>query len=162
MKKIKELWFNNRVLFVLATIVIVCFIIMGVVVIKYFVGFNTSVYGDRLEDIADLPLKEEDKKVIEDKLKEQESVKEVNVHTAGKIIYIRIVFENVSLERAKEIAATTLEVINDEYKKHYDLHYTLVEESTETNAGFTIMGAKNISNESTIIWNNNTPVTEGE
>ena len=162
MKKVKELWMNNRVMFVLATIVLVCFLIIGVVVIKYFIGFNTSEYGDRLEDIQNIPLKDEDKLAIENKLKEQEIVKEVNVHTQGKIIYIRIVFENSSLEKAKEVAATSLEVINDEYKKHYDLHYTLVQESTDTVAGFTIMGAKNISNESTIIWNNNAAISEGE
>ena len=70
MKKIKNLWMNNRVLFVLTTIVLVCFLVMGVVVIKYFVGVSTSEYGDRLEDIENLPLKDEDKQAIENKLKE--------------------------------------------------------------------------------------------
>ena len=112
MKKVKELWMNNRVMFVLATIVLVCFLIIGVVVIKYFIGFNTSEYGDRLEDIQNIPLKDEDKLAIENKLKEQEIVKEVNVHTQGKIIYVRIVFENSSLEKAKEVVATSLTVIN--------------------------------------------------
>ena len=162
MKKIKNLWMNNRVLFVLTTIVLVCFLVMGVVVIKYFVGVSTSEYGDRLEDIESLPLKDEDRTAIENKVKENENVTEVSVHTQGKIIYIRIVFTNTSLDRAKEIAATTLEVINDEYKAHYDIHYTLVQEATDTVEGYTIMGAKNIRNSSTIIWNNNTPVTKEE
>ena len=159
MKKIKNLWMNNRVLFVLTTIVLVCFLVMGVVVIKYFVGVSTSEYGDRLEDIENLPLKDEDKQAIENKLKENENVQEVTVHTQGKIIYIRIVFTNTSLDRAKEIAATTLEVINDEYKSHYDIHYTLVQEATDTAEGYTIMGSRNIRSTSSIIWNNNTPIT---
>ena len=163
MKKIKSLWQNNRVLFVLVTIVIICFIAMGVVVVTYFIGFNTSVYGDRLDDIENLPLTDEARTAIDNKLKENESVTEVTVHTQGKIIYIRTVFTNTSLDRAKEIATTTLEVISDEYKQHYDIHYTLVQEDTESVAGFTLMGSKNISNStSTIIWNNNTPVSEGE
>lgn len=162
MKKIKNLWMNNRVLFVLTTIVLVCFIVMGVVVIKYFVGVNTSEYGDRLEDIENLPLKDEDKQAIENKLKENENVTEVSVHTQGKIIYIRVVFTNTSLDRAKEIAATTLEVINDEYKNHYDIHYTLVQEATDTAEGYTIMGSKNIRSTANIIWNNNTPITSEE
>ena len=162
MKKIKDLWNNNRVLVVLCTIVIICFLIMGVVVIKYFIGFNSSEYGDRLEDIEGLPLKDEDRIAIENKAKENENVTEVSVHSQGKIIYVRIVFTNTSLDRAKEIPATTLEVINDEYKAHYDIHYTLVQEATDTVEGYTIMGAKNIRNNSTIIWNNNTPVTKEE
>ena len=79
-----------------------------------------------------------------------------------KIIYIRIVFTNTSLDRAKEIAATTLEVINDEYKSHYDIHYTLVQEATDTAEGYTIMGSRNIRSTSSIIWNNNTPITSEE
>lgn len=163
MKKIKNLWMNNRVLFVLVSIIILCFIVMGVVVTTYFIGFNTSEYGDRLEDIENLPLKEEDKNSIINKLKENENVTDLTVHTQGKIIYIRIVFTNTSLDRAKEIAGTTLEVISEEYKEHYDIHYTLVQEDSEATSGFTIMGSKNINSVSeSIMWNNNTPVTEGE
>ena len=160
MKKIKNWWDSNRVLFVLCVIVIICFLIMGFVVVKYFVGLNTSAYGDRLDNIADLPFTEEAQNNIINKLKESETVTDVTVHSQGKIIYIRITFTNTSLDRAKEIAATALEVISDEYKQHYDIHFTLYEAATEENAGFTIMGAKNITNESNIIWNNNTPVTE--
>ena len=118
MKKIKNWWDSNRVLFVLCVIVIICFLIMGFVVVKYFVGLNTSAYGDRLDDIADLPFTEEAQNNIINKLKESETVTDVTVHSQGKIIYIRITFTNTSLDRAKEIAATALEVISDEYKQH--------------------------------------------
>lgn len=156
MKKIKTLWNNNRVLFVLSTVVIVCFIVMAIVGLNLFFGVNNSSYGDRLNDISGVSLNEETQNNIINKLKENEVVDSASVHTQGKIIYIRIVYKNVSLERAKEIAATSLEVISEEYQKLYDIHYTLIQDQTETSAGFTIMGSRNINGSSTIIWNNNT------
>lgn len=159
MKKIRELWSNNRVLLVLAGIILICCIIMIVVCYKFFFGASTSSYGDRLETIENLPLKEEDKEAIKNKLTENETVKNVEVYTSGKIIKIRIEFANVTIDRAKEIAGTTLEVIKEEYQKNYDLQYTIVSSKTENDTGFTLMGAKNI-NRSVIIWNNNTPIQE--
>lgn len=161
MKRLKNFWNNNRVLFVLTSIIIICFLIMLFVCVKYFFGVNSSNYGDRLESIQNLSLSDEDKSSIVTKLQENEAVIGVNVHTQGKIIYIRVVVENITLEKAKEIANTSLEVIAEEYQKNYDIHYTLVSEEKENVPGFIIMGAKNI-NRSMIIWNNNTPVTQEE
>ena len=90
MKKIKEIWTNNRVLLILATIVIACFIIIAIVGIKFFFKTNTSNYGDRLENIENIPVLEEDISLIKEKIKEQEVVTEVNIHQKGKIIYIRM------------------------------------------------------------------------
>ena len=49
MKYLKNAWKNNRVLFVLFVILIICFVIIMGVGIKYFVGNNKSSYGERLE-----------------------------------------------------------------------------------------------------------------
>ena len=104
MKKIKDFWNRNRVLIVLLLIVIICFCIMGVVVVKYFVGINTSVYGDRLEDIEDLPFKEEDQTSLINLIRENEIVDDVSVNVRGKIIYIRIVFnDKATLDAAKGV-----------------------------------------------------------
>ena len=108
MKKIKKIWNNNRVLCVLALIVIVCLGIIFGVLTSYFFGGNTSSYGDRLDDIENLPYKDEDKESLISALKENESVSDVTVKTKGKIIYIRIVFNSgTSLDSAKEIAELT-------------------------------------------------------
>lgn len=129
---------------------------------KYFFGGNTSSYGDRLEDIANLPYKEEDQQALMTSLKEDEGVEDVNVKTRGKIIYIRIFFkETTTLDHAKQIAEKSLEKINKEYQKKYDLEYTLVQEKTEKAEGYTLMGAKNINREK-LIWNNNTPITKNK
>lgn len=153
MKKIKELWDRNRVLFVLATIVLVCLILMSVVIVRYFVGNGTNNYGDRLESIEKIPLEEADKEAIISKFKENESVSDVSIHSQGKIIYIRATFKNVTADRAKEIASSTLEVISDKYLSNYDIHYTLISDATESATGFIVMGAKNIGEaQKQIIW----------
>ncbi len=155
MKKIKSLWDSNRVLFVLTTILILCFVIMAAVCFKYFFGSASSSYGDRLESIQDLPLEDSDKESIIAKFQESDSVNDVAIHTQGKIIYIRVTFQNVTAERAKEIANPTLEMIPEKYLENYDIHYTLVSEATETTTGFIVMGAKNIGeSQNQIIWSN--------
>ena len=162
MEKIKELWNRNRVLIVLVIIVLTCFCIMGVVMVKYFFGGNTSSYGDRLDDIKDMPFKEEDQQTLINTIKENDIVSDVSINVKGKIIYIRILFnEKASLDTAKAVAAKSVESISADYQSKYDLEYTLVQESTEAVAGFTIMGAKNI-NRTVLIWNNNTPVKDKE
>lgn len=162
MEKIKELWNRNRVLIVLVIIVLTCFCIMGVVMVKYFFGGNTSSYGDRLDDIKDMPFKEEDQQTLINAIKENDIVSDVSINVKGKIIYIRILFnEKASLDTAKAVAAKSVESISADYQSKYDLEYTLVQESTEAVAGFTIMGAKNI-NRTVLIWNNNTPVKDKE
>ena len=162
MKKIKDLWNRNRVLIVLVLIVIACFCIMGVVMVKYFFGGNTSSYGDRLDDIKDMPYKEEDKLALINTIKENDIVSDVSVNVKGKIIYIRILFnEKATLDTAKGVASKSVEAISADYQSKYDLEYTIVQEANETVAGFTLMGAKNI-NRTVLIWNNNTPIKDEE
>ena len=55
MKKLKKVWQENSVLFVLLFILIACLIAISVVVVTYFVGDSSSKYGDRLEGIEDYP-----------------------------------------------------------------------------------------------------------
>ena len=53
MKKLKKVWQENSVLFVLLFILVACLVAISVVVITYFVGDSSSKYGDRLEGIED-------------------------------------------------------------------------------------------------------------
>ena len=162
MKKIKDMWNRNRVLIILVIIVLVCFCIMGVVMVKYFFGVNTSSYGDRLDDIQELPFKEEDQTSLINLIKENDIVSDVTINVKGKIIYIRILFnEKATLDSAKGVANKSLEGINEEYQSKYDLEYTIVQEANENVGGFTLMGAKNI-NRGVLIWNNNTPIKDEE
>ena len=56
-------------------------------------------------------------------------------------------------------ALNTIELFSEKERKFYDLNYSLLQDATDSNAGFSIMGTKNV-NGTGLLWNNNTPVNE--
>lgn len=156
----KKFWKENRVLFVLITVLIVCFIAIISVTVSYFVGSHKSVYGDRLVDKVEI--KDEVKEEYLSKLKENELIKEADFRVSIRTIYIDIDFAAEStLVEAESIAASSIENLDEEILSYYDVNFILRKEKTEVDEGFTIMGAKN-SNGSGISWNNNTVIEEEE
>lgn len=162
MKKIKKLWVENRVLFVLFIIVFVCLAVILSVGFKYFFGATKSSYGDRLNSIQDIPITDEIKNNVLSKVSEDETILDANIDVKGKVVYIKLTFkEGISLDDAKNKALTTLSYFEEPYSTNYDFNYTIQEDTTETNAGFLLMGAKNMHG-SGLVWNNNTKVETNE
>ena len=158
MKKLKDLWDQNRVMVVLFAIIFVCAIIVIGVVITSFLGSSKSVYGERLEGIENVQITDEIQNHFIEKLKEDELLENVTIKSKGKIVYVTMNFkENVSLVEAESKALASLSLFEENYLNFYDFHYTLKQNATETNEGFLIMGAKN-ANGSGLVWNNNTEV----
>jgi len=156
MKKLKKAWANNRVIIVLGIIVIVCIIIILGVMISYFVGTGKSSYGDRLVEIEKMAVKNEDKNRYLEKIEENELVDTVNFSVSGGIIYIKIiVVEKASLVEAQSIATASLDQLDEEYLKIYDINFTIEQAKTETVDGFLVMGAKNV-NGTGLYWSNMT------
>lgn len=163
MKKLKKIWQENNVLFVLLFILIACLIAISVVVITYFVGDSSSKYGDRLEGIEDYPFDEDMQKDIIAQIKENEIVEDVTMRVSGKIIYITITFvPATTLVEGQSIAMASLEYFSEETLSFYDLEYMIKSEGTEDADGFTLLGAKNVSGTGGIVWNNNTQFEEEE
>ena len=144
-------------------IIIACTAISVGLLLKYFYfGNGGSKYGDRLDGIEAAIISDDKKSEVANSIKEGKNVKDATVTITGKIIYIRIAFEaGADLDTSKSIAVKSLEQFSEEEKTFYDVHFTLVSEKTDTNEGFTIMGAKNV-NGTNLIWNNNNTVSDGE
>ncbi len=158
MKKIKKLWVENRVLFILTMIVIVCFFVILGVCISCFFGSSKSSYGDRLEGIKEVNITDDVKNDFINSMKSDELINDASFKVQGKIVYITLDFkENVTLVEAESKALASLMNIEQKYQDFYDFHYTLKGEKTEKSEGFLIMGAKNV-NGSGLAWNNNTEV----
>jgi len=152
----KKMLKENRVLFALILILIVCFIAICSVVVSYFVGTHRSVYGDRLEE--KVTVKEKDIKEYIKALEEKELVKSTDFRVSIRTIYIDIDFvETATLVEAESIAASSLENIKEDVLAYYDVNFILNKEKTETDDGFVIMGAKN-SKSANVSWNNNTVI----
>ena len=163
MKKLKKIWQENSILFVLLFILIACVIAISIVVITYFVGDSSSKYGDRLEGIEDYPFDSNTQDDIIAKIKENEIVEDVTMRVSGKIIYITITFiPETTLVEGESIALSSLDYFSEETLSFYDLEYMIEAKATEETEGFKIIGAKNVSGTGGIVWNNNTQIEDEE
>ena len=162
MKKIKELWGENKVLIVLGIILIICLIAIIVVTFSFFLGGSKGIYGNRLDGIDEHKITETLKSDYVSTLKEEKSINNVIMNVSGKILYITIDFvSDTSLEEAKGKATSSLDKIPGDIQDFYDISFILTCAKSENSEGFTIMGAKNVSG-SGLVWNNNTPIEEEE
>ena len=152
-KKFKE----NKVLLVLAIVLVVCFVAIGFVMFKYFyVGDSTSKYGDRLDGIEKHKIHSTLKSEIEELYKDTKmSLK--TYKTSGKIIYVTLeLSEVIKVEDAKNLTLKSLEKFTDDEKNYYDIQFIVVcdsEQSTETQL-YPIMGYKN-SSSFEVVWTRN-------
>lgn len=146
MEKLKKIWRENKVLLVLAVILVICLIVLVSVAIAYGYGTNDSSY--------ETPAKLEDKVLTntKNKIDESEKVKSSSVILKRKTIYISIVFdETTTLDEAKAIASSSLEVYSENQLKETDLSFSIIKEGEN---GFTLWGARNIHGSGEIIWGN--------
>lgn len=158
MKKIKKMWMENRILFVLFIITFICVCVILGVIVKYFFGVTKSNYGERLEGIENVQITDTLKNDFLASMKEDTTIKDISFESKGKIVYIYITFhEGISLVEAQGKALASLQKFEQNYLDFYDFHFTLKSDATENGGGFLIMGAKNV-NGSGLVWNNNTPL----
>ena len=77
-------------------------------------------------------------------------------------VYFRFTFNSTaSLVEAQSFAVKALDDFSDTEKAYYDFHFTLIEEASEKNEGFKIMGAKNV-NGTNLVWDNNNAASTSE
>lgn len=158
MNKIKESWRQNKIIWVLVTVLLICFGAIVVVVITFFLGGSKSVYGNRLKDIKKYPLTTEFKNEYIKSLEEDKLVENAKIDLKGRVIYIIITFaKDTSLVEAQSKTATSLEKFPENLLSYYDIQFTLKCLKSENSEGFTIMGAHNASGNG-VVWNNNTKV----
>lgn len=152
-KVIKE----NKILFVLAMIILVSLVLIGVGLISYFYGNDSNSYGDRLKDKEKYPISESISTDIEGLY--TKGVKSVKVDIKGKIVYVMMEVEKgTSKIDAEGYAVKALEKFKEEELNYYDLQFLVTCADEEVSEGeskiFPIMGAKKARN-SQIIWTNN-------
>ena len=151
MKKLKNLWANNRILLILGIILVVCIIAIIIVFLTYFVGTKKSVYGSRFDNMK-THIKEAEQNSYIQALEERSGVEKASLRVQGKTIYVRVIFkDDIKLDDAKKIIDSSLEKFSDDIKETYDMNFTI------KNTSFVLMGASNSSGNG-LSWNNNTPV----
>ncbi len=149
MKKIRNVWEENKVLLVLALILIACIVIILVVSITFFYGTSKSVYGNRLDITNKVPLNDKIFTEIKDTLEKEESVTSVKTTKKGKIVYINIDYkDDTKMDSAKSIAEKALELFSEDELAVYDIEFSIHTKD------YSLMGARNADGSGSTVWNN--------
>ena len=162
MKKAIKVWEENKVLFVLAIILIICLIIFIIVSLTYFYGSSKSVYGTRLDITKSTPLKDTVLNNIKIDLESNSKVNSVNTIKKGKIVYVNIDYvDDVTMDEAKEIANSVVDNFSEEELNVYDIQIIISSKNTvDESKSYTLMGSRNANGSGSIVWNNYNIVEE--
>ena len=114
-------------------------------------------YGDRLNGLKEISKSVTDEVISE--TKELDEVIDVKVRTQGRIVYTTITFtKDTSKDKAKEIAAKTLEHYDEDTMSNYDFEFLVTQEEQLDDEGndkaYTIAGTKHPEKEK-ISWTRN-------
>lgn len=144
---------DNRVLWVLLGILVICFLAIGILFYRYFyAGTSSSKYGERLDGIENYPLSETLEKDIQDLYKDNTEIDKVTVTNEGKIVYITINFtKSIKVTTAEDLAIKSLEKIGEKNLTYYDVQYILTYSGTEENTNFPVFGSKSASSLK-VVW----------
>ena len=130
-----------------------------ILLVVIFAIFSTGKgeYGDRLNGLKEISKSVTDEVISE--TKELDEVIDVNVRTQGRIVYTTITFtKDTSKDKAKEIAAKTLEHYDEDTMSNYDFEFLVTQEEQLDDEGndkaYTIAGTKHPEKEK-ISWTRN-------
>ena len=130
--KIKDLVSRHRILSM------ICLLALVIIIILMYIF--SSIF--RLRGIKDVEIAKSKLSSVSDKIKENGEVTKASVRVQGKIVYLDIEFnDDTSLDKAKEIANSSLDNFSDKEKKFYDFEYILYQKKDD-NTGFKITGTK--------------------
>ena len=144
---------DNRVLWVLLGILVICFLAIGSLFYRYFnAGTSSSKYGERLDGIENYPLSETLEKDIQDLYKDNTEIDKVTVTNEGKIVYITINFtKSIKVTTAEDLAIKSLDKVGEKNLTYYDVQYILTYSGTEENTNFPVFGSKSASSLK-VVW----------
>ena len=153
-KKLKSFYKNNRVYSILMIISIICIVAILVGVVLYFLGQTSKdKYGNRLEGIEKVEIKESKLNDIEKKITENELVKSTDAVIRGKLVYITITLNTGTHADIESIAQSSLDLFSEEEKAFYDIQYIVDNKDDEIEENFPVMGYIKAGN-SVIKWTN--------
>ena len=114
--------------------------------------FSNNKYGDRLDGIEDHKISSSTIDDIENTLKGNEQVSNVDYHNEGRILnFIITVSNDMSTDNAKKLGDTILDKISDDDKKYYDIQILI--DTEEENDNYPIAGYKHRTEDNFVYGN---------
>jgi len=149
MKKIWDFILKFR-LYILIGILVIFAVFVGITMKAYLDPEDeTTVYGNRLDGIENVPITESFKKELIDFIKEDEDITDVIINVKGKIIniYIKVDKEENTIKDMQEKADEIIKKFSDKEIAFYDFQIFI----KNVDANYNMIGYKNNDNE-TISW----------
>ena len=148
---------RHKGLAIIGGLTLILMIIIFAIFSRMIFSTGKGEYGDRLKGIKAIP-KDVTNKVVEE-TKELDQVENIKIRIQGKIVYTIITFtKDTSKDKAKEIAAKTLEYYDEETITSYDFEFLLTQEEQLDDDGndksYVIAGTKHPEKEN-ISWTRN-------
>ena len=148
---------RHKGLAIVGGLTLILMIVIFAIFSRMIFSTGKGEYGDRLKGIKAIP-KDVTNKVVEE-TKELDQVENIKIRIQGKIVYTTITFtKDTSKDKAKEIAAKTLEYYDEETITSYDFEFLLTQEEQLDDDGndksYTIAGTKHPEKEK-ISWTRN-------
>lgn len=127
----------------------------------FFSSGRSEVYGNRLDGIDAVEIKNKQYKELKSKLEEKEKVTKVTTDLKGKIVNVIItVSDEVSINDAKKIAVEVLPFFDKEQLEFYDIQIFVKKDNAELN-DFPIIGYKQ-NGKKDLTWSKDRQVTKNE
>ena len=129
---------RHKGLAIVGGLTLILIIVMFAIFAKMIFSNGESEYGQRLNGLV--KVNKSDTNEIISEIKENESVEDIEIRIQGKIIYTTITFkEGTKLDKAKEIASSTISKYEEDIIDYYDFGYFLkeiVEDNEENGISF--------------------------
>jgi len=159
MKKVWNFILKNRIYIVLVLFVIFCAFVFITMKAYLDPADELAVYGDRLNGIENVQIKEDKKKEIVDFIKEDETIIDASINVQGKIINISIktTTKENTIDKMQEKGNLILEKFSEDEIAFYDFQFFIKNDD----ANYNMIGYKNKKNEN-ISWESDEIVSEVE
>ena len=152
MERITKWIKRNKGLFIVLLLTLILLIFIIVIFVKLLMGNSKDKYGNRLEGIEDVTISKETYDGVKTEVMDTTLVEEVTVRRQGKIVYTTIILKgDTGSDKAKEIAANTLDNYSEEELAFYDFSFFLKWEGIDTD---TVITGNKHSNLGSISWVN--------
>ena len=149
----KKFWKNNKIAVLFASVIILIIIIFSLMVFPLYSSRSGSKYGNRLDGIKSVEIKDKTNKEIKDLFKDNDKVKKVTTTLKGKIYNILVTAnDGVNPSDLTSICNESLGKLSEEQIKYYDIQFFIsskLEEETKVIVGYKNKDSENIS------WTNN-------
>lgn len=143
---------RNKIKVIIGAVILAILIFLIVTIYSLFFSSKGDKYGNRLDGISKVEIKDSTVKKIKSALKEDEKIDSVEYHLEGRLVNFLITV-NTDEDRDSVLNDTSkiLENLSDKIKSYYDIEVFI--DSKEESENYPVIGYKHKTKDG-FTWNN--------